>query len=262
MPDARTRASLQAVPPGRAPEEYVHVAATARRNGWSCEQYGASVEGVPLLVWMPPNTPTRLIVAAVHGEEAMTAGLAHTLLRTIDAATSRAAIVAVANPDGLLGAMRQNARGVDLNRNWPTRDWSAAPSPTFWPTTTTRTDEHRTQLSSPGSAPGSEPEVQALVALISRLAPTEVIDLHAPLECVLALHPGTEALAAELADRAGLPMLHELDSPTPGDSGTWCAEQGIISVTYEIEAAPLPALWERHAAALTYAVTGSERSTL
>jgi protein MpaA len=246
-----------AIPPGRITEEYIHVAALASRNGWRCEQYGASVLGSPLQVWMPPSAPTRLIIASVHGEEVMTAGLAHTLLRSIDAADAIAAVVAVANPDGVLGAMRQNARGVDLNRNWPTQTWLDAPSPTYWPTTTVRTTEHRNQLSSTGTGPGSEPEVQALMSLITRLEVREVVDVHAPLECVLALHPGTEALGAELADRAGMPLQHEFDGVTPGDSATWCAEQGIACVTYEIEADALPPLWQRHAAALTYAVTNA-----
>ncbi|MBC7460867.1 MAG: hypothetical protein H7287_05855 [Thermoleophilia bacterium] len=95
------------------------------------------------------------------------------------------------------------------------------------------------------------------MAPITRLGVREVIDVHAPLECVLALHPGTEALGAELAARSGLPLQHAFDGETPGDSGAWCAEQGIACVTYEIESGALPLLWQRHAAALTYAVSGA-----
>lgn len=256
MPNASHTNAVHALPAGRAPDQYVHVAALAAQNGWRAEQFGVSANGIPLVVWMPAAAPTRLIMAAAHGEEITTGGLAHTLLRTISAEEATTAIVPIVNPDGVLGAMRQNARGVDLNRNWPTHDWSDAPSPTYWPTTTIRTTEHRTQISSTGTGPGSEPEVQALMSLIERLAPADAIDLHAPLECVLAMHAGTETLATHLAELAGMPVLHKLAGPTPGDSARWCAEQGIPCVTYEIEAAPLHQLWERHAAALTFAVTG------
>ena len=229
----------------------IHVAAIAERNGWRPEQFGEAVSGIPLVAWWPTSTPTRVVWAAIHGEESVTLQALSEALRTVRADEACAVVVPVLNPDGVLAGTRQNARGVDLNRNFPGSNWSEEPQPTFWPTTTLRSDANRTQLSSPGSAPASEPEVQAITALVERVEPELVVDLHTPLECVIALGVRAAAVASHFAEPAGLDVVEELDSPTPGDAGTWCEERGIAAVTYEFELAPLPVLWARHAAGIT-----------
>lgn len=227
--------------------EPVHVARLAERHGWRPEQFGESVLGTPLIAWWPTSHhPTRLVWAAIHGEESATLQLVHHALRTVHADDSCAVVVPVLNPDGVLYGTRQNANGVDLNRNFPASTWAPDPSPTFWPFTLVRSGEHRTQLSSPGGAPASEPEVQAIGALFERLAPVEVVDLHGPLECVIATTEAGMPLARSLAEPARLPVVSQLANPTPGDSAQWTVEQGSIAVTYEIEHAPLPHLWHRH----------------
>jgi protein MpaA len=243
-----------------SPLQPVHVAALAERNGWRPEVYGESANGVPLVAWWPQQTPTRVFWAAIHGEESATLQLAHTLLRTVPAQDACAVVVPVANPDGVLLGTRQNARGVDLNRNFPCASWLPDPSPTYWPTTMTRSIEHRTQISSPGSAPGSEPEVAALCALVERVQPWAVVDLHAPLDLVLAISDRSVELAEHIAAPAGLRVERELDKPTPGDSAAWCEEQGAIAVTYEIELGTLPQLWHRHAAGLACAIVDNRPS--
>jgi len=238
---SRTPAGLGTIPVGDL----------ARRNGWRAEVFGESVHGIPLHAWWPATTrPTRVVWAAIHGEEAVTLQVAQHLLRVVHADDACAVVVPVLNPDGVLAGTRQNARGVDLNRNFPGANWSDAPSPTFWPTTVTRTSERRTMLSSPGDAPGSEPETTAIMALVERVEPEFVIDLHTPLECVLALSDDAQELAEHLAQPAALRVLRELEGPTPGDSATWCREAGATSVTYEFELTPMPQLWARHGEAM------------
>jgi protein MpaA len=224
----------------------IHVAALAERNGWRQETIGTSVRGVPIEAWWPTETPTRIVWAAIHGEESVTMQLAWQILRTIHADDACAVVVPVLNPDGVLLATQQNANGVDLNRNFPGEQWSPAPSPTFWPTTTVRTPPNRTQFSSPGSGPGSEPETQAIMALVERVKPKYAIDLHTPLECVIAVTERSIPLAEHLAEPLDLKMVRGLENPTPGDSAAWCEQQGAISVTYETELEPLPRLWKRH----------------
>jgi protein MpaA len=273
LPDGRHRAcghstgTMPCMPlpvaPGTEIPGTTHVADLAIRNGWHPEPIGTSVNGIPIIGWWPAlRPPSRVVWAAVHGEEWVTSALAHTLLRSIPAQLACAVVIPVANPDGVLLGTRQNARGVDLNRNFPSNTWSPSASPTFWPTSMTRTDAFRTQQSSPGEQPASEPEVRALCDLVLRVAPAAVIDLHTPLECVIATHERSEDLAHELAAHTGLPVRRHLASPTPGDAGTWCSEQGIAAVTYELEQAPLPELWHRHAAALASMIVDRHHATV
>ncbi|MCW2925236.1 MAG: murein peptide amidase [Thermoleophilia bacterium] len=192
-----------------------------------------------------------MVWAAIHGEEAVTLQAAHQLLRTVHADDACAVVVPVLNPDGVLAGTRQNARGVDLNRNFPGANWSPVASPTFWSTSMTRTSERRTLLSSPGDAPGSEPEVQALMALVQRVQPELVIDLHTPLECLIATSERARPVAQHLAEPTGIRIIDSVDGPTPGDSSTWMEAQGVTAVTYEFELVAFPLLWHRHGEALT-----------
>lgn len=242
-----------------AATDFIHVRRIAEANGWRRETFGESVEGIPLVAWWPSATPTRVFFAAMHGEEAPTLLLAQHLLRTIHADDACAVVVPVLNPDGVLHGTRQNANGVDLNRNFPTDAWVPAAAPSFWPATITRTPERRTQMSSPGIHAASEPETQAIMALIERVQPAAVVDLHAPLDCVIAQRDSAVELAEHIAEPAGLRVVRELDTATPGDSARWVDERRDMSVAYEVEVGPFAQLWHRHREGLARSVV--EQST-
>ena len=70
------------------------------------------------------------------------------------------------NPDGASRRTRQNARGVDLNRNFP-RNWKPLTG---------------TYNSGPG--PASEPETKAIMAFLRAVRPAYVISFHQPLRGV------------------------------------------------------------------------------
>jgi protein MpaA len=188
-----------------------------------------------------------LLTAGLHGEEADAGLLVRRLLERVPGTESRWAVVQCVNPDGLLAGTRQNANGVDLNRNFPASTWRPEPSFTYPPgiEPARRVLENRTNRSSPGAEGGSEPETQALMALVGRLAPPLVVDLHTPLELILVRGDAGPA-AEELAAAAGIPTFRQLEGECPGAVDDWLDEQGIPALVYEVEHAGLPALCERH----------------
>src|SRR5687768_15447553 len=214
------------------------------------EVYGASVEGIPLTVYLPDSGDAAvLVLAAIHGDEAETTVAVSEALRCLHRGDLQAAVILCGNPDGMLRGTRGNARGVDLNRNFPTSNWS--PDPVFYKS---RANDARDIALSPGPEPASEPETRALLSLIERLNPRAVISLHSALACID--DSGASHLGRQLADRCTLPFLTEIGYPTPGSMGTWAGERGLNLVTLELEDASLYTLKDRHVPILIDLMTG------
>jgi protein MpaA len=212
--------------------------------------YGTSVEGVALTVYLPDSgTADIVILASIHGDEAETTVVVSEALRCLPSGDLRAAVILCGNPDGLLRGTRGNARGVDLNRNFPTSNWS--PEPVCYKS---RANDARDIALSPGTEPASEPETTALLSLLDRLQPRAVVSVHSALACVD--DGGASPLGRRLADRCALPFLTEIGYPTPGSMGTWAAERGLTLVTLELEDASLYTLKDRHVPILIDLMTG------
>jgi protein MpaA len=212
--------------------------------------YGTSLEGIPLTVYLPDGGSADLVVlASIHGDEAETTVVVSEALRCLPRGELQAAIIPCANPDGMLRGTRGNARGVDLNRNFPTSNWK--PEPVFYKT---RANDARDIALSPGEQPASEPETTALLSLLERLKPRAVVSIHAALACID--DAGGSPLGRRLAARCGLPLLTEIGYPTPGSMGTWASERGLTLVTWELEAASLYDLKDRHVPILIDLMTG------
>ena len=125
---------------------------------------GHSVRGRRIIARvLGPNDARRriLLVGCIHGNEC--AGLAITsALRDQPIAPGvQLWVVPEMNPDGTVADTRQNADGVDLNRNFPYR-WERITDPTF----------------DSGPRPASEPETRAAMRLIRRLRPAVTIWYH------------------------------------------------------------------------------------
>ena len=218
---------------------------------WEPQTYGRSHLGVPLEVWRPAGPCTLLLFAGIHGEEAETTFALSRALRQLPAPSPHAAVVLAANPDGLIRGTRGNARGVELNRNFPTRDWQSKPVAHR----STLDDPQDVRLS-PGAHAGSEPETQALMRLVTELRPETVIALHAPLACID--DANASALGQWLAARTGLPLVRDIGYPTPGSFGTWGGEQGLAVVTYEFPLASTDALVRAHVPVLVELLTHAD----
>lgn len=215
---------------------------------WDPDTFGRSRLGLPLEVWRPQDRCRLLIFAAIHGEEPETTFALSRALRRLTLPSPHCAVVLSANPDGLVRGTRGNARGVELNRNFPASDWQPNPVPHR-----STLEDPRDVLLSPGPHPGSEPETQALIGLIDELKPETVIALHAPLACID--DPKSSRLGKWLAGRTGLPLVADVGYPTPGSFGSWGADQGLTVITYEFPLANTDELVREHVPVLVELLT-------
>jgi protein MpaA len=218
---------------------------------WQPATYGSSFLRLPLEVWRPQKQCTLLVFAAIHGEEPETTYALSRALRQLTEPSQHCAIILAANPDGLVRGTRGNARGVDLNRNFPSRDWQ----PNAVTHRSTMEDPSDVLLS-PGKSPGSEPETRALMGLISELKPRAVVALHAPLACID--DANSSPLGQRLAARTGMPLVRDVGYPTPGSFGSWGADQGLPVVTYEFPLAATEVLMRDHVPVLVELLTNED----
>ena len=180
-----------------------------------------------------------LIFAAIHGEEPETTYALSRALWQLADPPEHCALVLAANPDGVIRGTRGNAHGVDLNRNFPSKDWQAKPV-----THRSTIEDKSDVLLNTGDGPGSEPETQALLALILELRPRAVVALHAPLACID--DANGSALGQRLAQRTGMPLVKDVGYPTPGSFGSWGQDNGVPVVTYEFPLAATEVLMRDH----------------
>jgi protein MpaA len=224
------------------------------RNEWGTiphepEVYGRSHLGLPLEVWRPVDDCRLLLFAGIHGEEPETTIALSRALRQLPQPSANSAVVLAANPDGLMRGTRGNARGVDLNRNFPASNWQQEPV------------THRSTLEdpsdvrlSPGATAGSEPETAALISLIKDLQPNAVIAIHAPLACVD--EEAKSPLGAWLAQKTDMPHVNGVGYPTPGSFGSWGNENDVSVITYEFPLASTDDIVRDHVPVLVELLQG------
>lgn len=196
---------------------------TCEGGEWEVREIGRSVEGRPIRAHSLGEGPVVLLLAGVHGDEPQGAECARAVLREGGRLSHgldgwQVVVIECLNPDGMKRGTRGNAHGVDLNRNMPARNWSAE-------------GEGRYE---PGPEPGSEPETQALLALLEESPPGRIISLHAPLGVVNWDGPDDGA-AGLLHEATGWPLASDIGYPTPGSLGSWAGvDREIPTVTLEL----------------------------
>ncbi|MEX2419186.1 MAG: serine hydrolase [Acidimicrobiia bacterium] len=209
-----------ATSPTTTPATTTSVATTTSTTGSPRTTIGMSREGRPIEAMAFGTGSRRLyVVGGIHGDERpavenVPALIDHLAGDALDGWTVR--IVLDANPDGTVADTRENAAGVDLNRNWPTEGF--APS------------------AATGPAPLSEPETDALAKDIAAFAPDLIVALHAAREGPFVEHDGAaEAPAAAFAAGASVlgrdwEVVAEVDWVTEGSLGTYFGKEGRIPV--------------------------------
>lgn len=122
------------------------------------------------------------------------------------------------NPDGFYLKTRVNANKVDLNRNFPTENWS----PQF-----------DLPKNNPGKMPISEPEVKAVMNFIKVFPPQAILSVHSWEPQINYDGPG-KTLAGFMAKTNGYKVTKNIGYPTPGSLGTWGGEKEIPTITLEL----------------------------
>ena len=176
---------------GRGTHEPARAARPAHRRRFVI---GRSVRGRTIRavrVGEPSAPRTILVVGCVHGDECAGRAVVRLLARGPAPPRTQLWLVPDLNPDGSRAGTRQNARGVDLNRNFPRR----------WRPGGSRGDRYF-----PGRSALSEPESAAAATLVRRLRPHAAVWFHQPLGLVNLSAGADPAVVRGYARGVGLPV--------------------------------------------------------
>jgi protein MpaA len=179
-----------------------------------------------------------LLMGGVHGDEPLGVLLAQQtleMLRTEEAAGHKLCpwiLIPCLNVDGFAKNTRVNGRGVDLNRNYPSKSWSP---------------DHEKERYNPGPHPGSEAEVKGVVQLMTEIQPSLVIHCHSWKPMVVCAGPPGLKDAERLSKSSGYEVKPEIGYPTPGSLsqyGWWDNKIPVICIEEADEEKP-KSVWPR-----------------
>lgn len=185
---------------------------------------GRSVQRRPIVAWSvgPSNAPRKiLVVGCIHGNECAGLAITSALRRITPPRGVQLWIVPEMNPDGTAADTRQNAHGVDLNRNFPYR-WQYVTDPTYYS----------------GPHPASEPETRAAMREIQKLRPAVTIWYHQH-QNLVDMAGGDRGVARRYAQVSGLRAT--CLSFLPGTASLWSNHKfpGTTSFVVELPAGPV-----------------------
>lgn len=203
---------------------------------------GESVEDRPILLQVfGEGKEVTFILAGIHGDEPAGISLVRRLADYLDDHLDRVRgrtvlLMPLANPDARAKGTRENARSVDVNRNFPADNRVVAPESGPWGL--------------------SEPESRAIYRVLREYRPGRVVSLHQPLGCVDYDGPA-EDLAGRMAQACGLPV-RQLGA-RPGSLGSYLSQiRRVPIVTLELldsdSGLSEDELWNRYGAALLAAM--------
>jgi protein MpaA len=191
------------------------------------ETLGNSVEHRPILLHRFGDGPVgTLVIGGVHGDESGAIFIAGRLVEMLQRGevanlSEAVAVIPLVNPDGAAAGRRTNARRVDINRNFPARNWAS-----------TRPGKYHG-----GTRAASEPETLAIQRAVETLRPKRIVSIHSITrgrECNNYDGPGL-ALASRMSALNGYPVTANIGYPTPGSFGSWAGiDQAIPVITLEL----------------------------
>jgi len=158
-----------------------------------------------------------LVIGVFHGDEPQGDFLIKEYIKSNQ--NSEMLFIPCLNPDGMNLKTRQNANGVDLNRNFPTANWERVEDKTFYG----------------GEMPNSENETKFMVNVIQEYKPKLILSLHAPF-CTVNFDGDAYKYAEKISEIINYPVQEDIGYPTPGSFGTYCGiERNIPTITLELD---------------------------
>lgn len=162
-----------------------------------------------------------LVIGVFHGDEPQGEFLIEKYLEN----KGEHLFIPCLNPDGMALNRRTNANGVDLNRNFPTKNWGEDGS---------SAGEDASSYYG-GSAPASEIETRFVIDVIEEYNPKLILTLHAPYKIVNYDGPAGD-IAEKISKIIKYPVEASIGYPTPGSFGTYCGvERNIPTITLELD---------------------------
>lgn len=158
-----------------------------------------------------------LVIGVVHGDEPQGEDLINKYLT--EHLKENVLFIPALNPDGKQLKTRTNSNKVDLNRNFPTKNWELTQKDNYFG----------------GEKPASEKETQFLINVIKKYQPKSIITLHTPYKIVNYDGPAKE-LAEKISKIINYPIEESIGYPTPGSFGTYVGiERNIPTITLEMD---------------------------
>ena len=156
--------------------------------------------------------PTVLVIGVFHGDEPQGELLINSYLKKND--TNLLML-----PRLNSSSTRVNKNGVDLNRNFPTKNWELSEKNEYYG----------------GASPASEEETKYIIDLVEKYSPKIILTIHAPYKIVNFDGPQDEAIE-KISEIMEYPIEPSIGYPTPGSFGTWAGiEKNITTITLELD---------------------------
>ena len=167
-----------------------------------------------------PTCKTVLIIGVVHGDEPQGKFLIENYLELMEKKSkNRMLFIPCLNPDGMELNTRQNSNGVDINRNFSTKNWELTEKNEFFG----------------GESPSSEIETEFVEKIIEEFKPDLILTLHAPFKIVNFDGPA-DKIAQKISELINYPVQSYIGYPTPGSFGTYAGvERNIPTITLELD---------------------------
>lgn len=125
------------------------------------------------------------------------------------------------NPDGKHLKTRCNSSKIDLNRNYPTKNFGE------------KAVDNNGEIMFAGETAASELETKFMMEIIEEINPNIIISIHSPLYLVDYDGPAKK-LAEFISKKNNYPLVENVGYETPGSFGTWAGiEKQIPLITLE-----------------------------